>query len=51
MNNLANGGVDDECYQLDFLRDVSFFFAQYDSEKKYLESRLENVRGKKPMIL
>lgn len=50
MNNLANGGVDDECYQLDFLRDVSFFFAQYDSEKKYLESRLENVRGKKPMI-
>lgn len=49
MANLKNGGVDDECYQLDFLKNVSFFFAQDSSETEYLEKRLAELKIK-PLV-
>lgn len=49
MANLKNGGVDDECYQLDFLKNVSFFFAQDSSEEKYLKKRLSGIKIK-PLV-
>ena len=46
MANLKNGGVDEECYQLDFLKNVSFFFAQDSNENDYLKKRFADVKIK-----
>lgn len=50
MDNLAQGNPYDECYPLDFLRDVSYFFSQYDSEAEYLQNRVATLQPYRPRI-
>lgn len=50
MDNLTKENPYDECYPLDFLRDVSFYFAQYSSEATYLQNRLRDNWVFKPRI-
>lgn len=40
LEDLVNNGVADECYQMDFLRDVSMFFAQTRGEEKWLQDNI-----------
>ena len=50
MDNLTQGNPYDECYPLDFLKDVSYFFAQYDSEAEYLMGRMALLQPYRPHI-
>lgn len=40
LEDLVNNGVADECYQIDFLRDVSMFFAQTRGEAEWLQDNI-----------
>lgn len=46
LGNKTNNITSDECYPIDYLKDVSLMFSQNDDENRYLHNRLSGVQNK-----